>query len=158
MKNHPFRQCIIISDASILIVLFMCQSLRILGPDPECSHFDCFWENYTECNMMFLGMYTSSNLTVTVVTIYLRNVTMYWLYVVDDWAAGAMTFSAQMNCVMIMTVVSAMGRRKRESNVTVNQWQVLPKPLLLMKLPNHLLMCIVICKLVLGEKLFACKY
>jgi len=34
--------------------------------------------------MMFLGMYTSSNLTVTVVTIYLRNVTMYWLYVVDD--------------------------------------------------------------------------
>jgi len=32
-----------------------------------------------------------------------------------------MTFSAQMNCVMIMTVVSAMGRRKRESNVTVNQ-------------------------------------
>lgn len=158
MKSHPFKQCIIISDASFLSVLFVCQSLRILGPGPQCSHFDCFWEKYAKCNVMFLGMYTSSNLTVIVVTIYLQNVTMHWLDVDDDWAAGAMTFSAQMSCVMIMILVSAVGRRKRESNVTVNQWQVLPKPLMLMKLLNHLFMCIVICKLLWGKKLFACKY
>lgn len=140
MKNHPFKQCIsIISDASFLSVLFVCQSLRILGPDPLCSHFDCFWEKYTKCNMMFLGMYTSSNLTIIVVGIYLQKVTMHWLDVDDDWAAGVMTFSAQMSCVMIMNVVLPVGRRKRELNVSMNQWQVLPKPLLLMKLLNDCL-------------------
>jgi hypothetical protein len=39
--------------------------------------------------MMFLGMYTSSNLTIVLVTIYLHNVTMHWLGVDDDLAAGA---------------------------------------------------------------------
>ena len=63
--------------------------------------------------MMFLGMYASSNMTIILVYIYLRNVTMHWLGVDNDWAAGAMTFSAQMSCVMIMSVVSAMGRRKK---------------------------------------------
>lgn len=158
MKNRPFKECIIISDASFLSVLFVCQSLRILGPDPLCSHFDCFWEKYTKCNIMFWGMYTSSNLTVIIVGIYLQKFTMHWLNVDDDWAAGAMIFSAQLSCVMIMNVVLPVGRRKRELNMTMNQWEVLPKPLLLMKLLNNLFTCIVTCKLLWGKKLFACKY
>lgn len=67
-----------------------------------------------------------------------------------------MTFSAQMSCVMIMSVVAAM-RRKRGSNVTETVMSF-AETLVAYEAAKSFVYIDSYLHITLGKKLFACKY
>jgi hypothetical protein len=53
-KTHSYNQSTITLDESFLSAIFLCQPLKILGPDPQYSQNDYFCKKCNKGNMMFL--------------------------------------------------------------------------------------------------------
>lgn len=67
----------------------------------------------------------------------LRRMSAFVLVPLEPIDLPHVEFAAQMSCVMFVRLVAAVGQRKRVVNVTFNQCQVLPKPILLMKMLTY---------------------